>query len=169
MLSRSRTRQSAGHPRSGERGYRPARLFCSWPCEVSRVDAVREQHFGRFPPQTHLHFFAAGERISASFRSALSGPAAGCAAHSCLSHSSFLFFRETGHVRAKSAFVVGVLAVHAQSVLCHQRGAHAVCRAGGRGECPMALPLESSRHIPCAVSQRIADGTWNVSATLPTK
>ena len=33
----------------------------------------------------------------------------------------------------------------------------------------MALTLESSRHIPCAVSLRIADGTWNVPATYPTK
>ena len=30
----------------------------------------------------------------------------------------------------------------------------------------MALTLEGSRHIPCAVSLRNADGTWNVPATL---
>ena len=33
----------------------------------------------------------------------------------------------------------------------------------------MALTLESSRHIPCAVSLRFADGTWNVPATLRVK
>ena len=33
----------------------------------------------------------------------------------------------------------------------------------------MALALESSRHIPCAVSLRFADGTWNVPATLRVK
>ena len=32
----------------------------------------------------------------------------------------------------------------------------------------MALTLESSRHIPCAVSPATADGTWNVPATVPT-
>ena len=36
-------------------------------------------------------------------------------------------------------------------------------------DCPMALTLESSRHIPCAVSLRFADGTWNVPATLRVK
>ena len=86
---------------------------------------------GRFPPQTHLPFLAISEKIPASFRSALSVPASGCSAHSRLSRFSFLFFRETGHVRAKSAFVVGALAVHAQSVLCHgsfkqQRRCHCI-------------------------------------------
>ena len=33
----------------------------------------------------------------------------------------------------------------------------------------MALTLEGSRHIPCAVSLKNADGTWNVPATLLTK
>ncbi len=37
------------------------------------------------------------------------------------------------------------------------------------GVSPKALTLESSRHIPCAVSLRIADGTWNVPATLRVK
>ena len=37
------------------------------------------------------------------------------------------------------------------------------------GSRPMSLALESSRHIPCAVSLGNADGTWNVPATLLAK
>ena len=51
-----------------------------------------------------------------------------------------------------------IKSLHAASVKCEPEGVS-----------PMALTLESSRHIPCAVSLRSADGTWSVPATPPVK